>query len=224
MALTRFSELWRDRVDESIAVDRDFAETVLSIMRRLNDPNALARPLDDVVSQPWGRQRRDWYDGAAQVEIGAELQVGLLVIALIEVGAPPGRDREQAGNQQKLDRLSSPYSAWCASGNDDGRLEWRHPIQISHEMDGGEPLVVVYPPSGVPLEIGHTEPETTVQHLARDGGVARWPYGHVLITLLLSTCTTGRPVQLDAPEVLIGGDTQGRAARLETLRSHSAES
>jgi hypothetical protein len=97
--------------------------------------------------------------------------------------------------------------------DDDGRLEWRHPIQIRHEMDRGEPLVVTYPPSGVPLELGHTEPETTVQHLARDGGDARWPYGHVLITLLLSNCTTGRPVQLDAPEVLTGRETlQGRTA------------
>lgn len=108
--------------------------------------------------------------------------------------------------------------------DDDGRLEWRHPIQISHEMDRGEPLVVIYPPSGVPLEIGHTEPETTVQHLARDGGVARWRYGHVLITMLLSTCTTGRPVQLDAPKVLIGRDTlQGRTATLKSLRSRSEE-
>ena len=53
-----------------------------------------------------------------------------------------------------------------------------------------------FEPTFMPLEIGHTNPETTVWHLAETGGIARWPYGHDKITLLLSTiCQTDVVVQ-----------------------------
>jgi hypothetical protein len=59
-------------------------------------------------------------------------------------------------------------------------------------MEDDKPLVVDYQPSSVPLEIGHTDPATTIWHLWEEGGVARWPYAHADITVLLTTCTPGR--------------------------------
>lgn len=220
MAFAQFSRAWRDRVDESIAADSDHAAGLFRAIRRLNDPAASARALDDVVSEPWGRRRRDWYDAAAQFEVALELQAGFCVIAYVDLGALPGLDRDEHENQEKLGGLASPFTAWCAggTGDDDGRLELDQPVQVEHEMQDDERLVVLYPPSGVPLEIGHTEPETTIFHLRRDGGVARWPYGHDRITLLLSTRVTGRRVQLETPDTVIGAQTlETRTRTLQEL-------
>lgn len=214
---------WRERVDETIASNPEYAGGLHMILRGLNAARPDRTALQGVVSQPWGRKRFDWYDAAALYEVALHLQAGLCVAACIDLGCCPQRDREQAVNQSKLDAIPDPFVAWCCggSGDDDGRLEWRSKITIVHEMHDRERLVVAYPPSGVPLEIGYTEPETTVFHLVRDGGVARWPYGHESITLLLSTRASERhPVQLERPQVLDGAERL--RIRSEMLRAFAA--
>jgi hypothetical protein len=133
--------VWRDRADESIASDSDYATGLVRAIRRPNDPAAPARALDDVVSHPWGRDRRDWYEAAAQLEVVLELQAGFSVIAQVDLGAVPGLNRHELDNQGKLSELPAPYTAWCegGTGNDDGRLEWDQPIQIEHEMQDHGP-------------------------------------------------------------------------------------
>jgi hypothetical protein len=177
--------------------------------------------LDDVVSQPWARDRFDWYDAAAQYEVALHMQAGWCAIAAIRLGAAPGLDRQVEHNQAQLDALPAPFRAWCASGSadEDGWLEWNESINVVHSMQDDEPLGLTYPPSGVPLEIGHTEPETTIFHLRRDGGVARWPYRHEHITLVLSTgVVESGPVQLAAPRIVAGAETVTRRAEaLERL-------
>lgn len=207
MALKVFKEAWRDRVDEAIVSDPIYVSTLHTFLRRLNDPRAHRTALDDVVSQPWGRSRYDWYDAAALYEIALLLELGWCVITYIELDVTPGRDREERLNQSKLNRLPEPFAAWCSSGSDedDGRLEWSGRIAVRHTVQGDQPLVVTYGPAGVPLEIGHTEPETTICHLRRYGGVARWPYGHQALTLLLCTRATSRGgLPFTAPEILLG--------------------
>ncbi|MGH2868103.1 MAG: hypothetical protein ACRDNK_11130 [Solirubrobacteraceae bacterium] len=220
MAITEFARAWRDEVDERIVADPDRAAQLLQQIQRLNS-RASVSALDDVVSQPWSRRRRDWYDAAAIVEVAEQLQIGFWAIASVPLGAEPGKDRDELANQTKLDKLKTPYSAWCATGvgDDDGGLEWDAPIRIRHVMHEEEPLVLEYPASGVPLEIGHTEPETTIFHLRRDGGVARWPYRDQNVTLLLSTGVTDRSVQLSAPSILQGAEVlRQRALTLAELR------
>jgi hypothetical protein len=209
-------------VDRDIAAEPERARQLFDQIDRMNCRGSVSA-LDDVVSQPWARRRRDWYDAAAVVEVAEYLQLGFWVIARISLGECPGTDRDEAGNQAKLERLAVPYSALCASGtaDDDGRLAWERPIEVGHTMLEGETLVLEYPPSGVPLEIGHTEPETTIFHLRKDGGVARWPYGHDSVTLLLSALSIepdARDVQLQAPRILHGAAAvEGRVRMVEEL-------
>jgi hypothetical protein len=123
MASTAFAWWWRNDVDERIASDPEYTDVLHRMLLRLNQPQDRGAALDDVVSQPWSRDRRDWYDVAAQLEVGQWLQVGWYVAMLIPVGAEPGRDKDVVGNQRKLDRLSAPFSAACGSGfgDNDGR-------------------------------------------------------------------------------------------------------
>lgn len=207
MAPAVFSWRWKDDVDARMAADARYVTGLRAIVGRLNDREASSSVLDHVVTQPWHRGRSDWYDAAALDMVGSLLRVGWLVAAIVPVGHIPGRDRDEDGNQRKLGSLSPPFSAWCAagSGEDDGRLEWAEPVVVRHEMDGNRELLVEYGPSGVPLEIGHTNPETTIWHLQNDGGVARWPYGEDRLTLLLSTSVAGRATQLGRPKIIRGG-------------------
>lgn len=182
-------------------------------IQRLNDASTPPNALGGVVSQPWARDRFDWYDAAAQYEVALQMQAGWCAIATIPLGAAPGRDRQVEHNQAHLDALPAPFSAWCASGSEDedGWLEWAESMSVVHSMQDEERLALSYPPSGIPLEIGHTEPETTIFHLRRDGGVARWPYHHQHITLLLSTgAVESGPVQLAAPTIVAGAETVAR--------------
>ncbi len=207
MAPIEFARLWRAEVDENIASNPDFATGLYASLSHLNDANTQSAVLDDVISQPWGRSRRDWYDAAAQIQVGLHLQAGWYVTATINLDRTPGRDRDQKNNQNKLDALIPPFSAWCeaGTGDQDGWLSWDREITITHKMDHDAPLVAEYPPSGVPLEIGHTEPETTIWHLQQDGGVARWPYGARRITLLLCTVKlSSRGTALALPKFLEG--------------------
>jgi hypothetical protein len=171
VAFKEFSTRWRDQVDERIANDSDRARQLLDQVRRLNS-QIEGSELDHVVSQPWGRTRWDWYDAAALVEVAEAMQLGFWIMAHVDLDQMPGRDRDETGNQSKLHKLPEPFTATCLSGNadDDGRLEWTQPIEIRHEMHEAEALVVRYPPAGIPLEIGHTEPDTTIGHLRLAGG------------------------------------------------------
>jgi len=190
-----------------MASNPDFVSGLHASLSHLNDASKPSAILDDVISQPWGQTRRDWYDAAAQIEVGLHLQAGWYVVATIDIDNIPGRDRDQKSNQRKLDALPAPFSASCATGTEDqdGWLSWDEEITVAHRMDGDIQLVVQYPPSSVPLEIGHTEPETTIWHLQRDGGVARWPYGAKHITLLLCTVKiTSRGVPLAMPKFIEG--------------------
>lgn len=172
MAPTLFSRAWRDDIDRQMAVNPGLITTLHEMVVELNGPKESFSALRDVVSQPWRHPRRDWYDAAALIELGLHMQAGWCVVLRVPLGATPGKDRDQADNQAKLNRLDRPYSAWCASGNadDDGALSWDEPIVVQHVMDEERKLVVRFRPSQVPLEIGHTEPETTIWHIRRDGG------------------------------------------------------
>jgi hypothetical protein len=207
MAPTIFAEGWRADVDQRIATDPAFATGLHTMLVRLNDRTQPPAALDDVISQPWRQLRRDWYDAAAQIEVGLHLQAGWYVSAAVEVGATPGGDKDQVGNGTKLKGLPLPFNAWFdgGAGDCDGWFAWDEPVEVRHHMGDGEHLTVRYPVSGVPLEVGRTEPETTIWHLRRDGGVARWPYGSTCVTLLLATTSTaGAALALQLPAVISG--------------------
>jgi hypothetical protein len=150
-------------------------------------------PVLPVVSQPWRSPRYDWYSAAALHEVVETLKVGWLVIEWIEVGEEPRRDKEREANNRALKRLPAPFEARFVGGqrDSDGWFSWSDAITVVHPLVDDAEVKCRFPPSGIPLEVGHTEPETTIWHLRRAGGVARWPYGRRCIGVLLAT--TGPP-------------------------------
>lgn len=186
MAPVMFARTWRAGVDRQIATDPLFASGLHDVLERLNDADLPDAALDHVVSQPWRQDRRDWYDAAGLIEVGRRLQAGWCVTFSVSVSAEPGRDKDEDGNNAKLLALPSPFAATFAGGrgDNDGRFAWTETIEVEHDMGDAYRMKVRYPPAEVPLEVGRTEPETTMWHLLEEGGVARWPYKSERVTLL----------------------------------------
>jgi len=173
-----------------MASDHDHVSRLWEMLQLMSGRHA---SVASAVTQPWRSRRYDWYDAAAFDEVIVHAQHGWVAISFIAVGAHPGRDRDLTGNREKLARLPEPFHAAVTSGgfDCDGWLEWRQAIDIEHPLLDETQLRLRFPPSGVPLEIGHTEPETTIWHLRSEGGVARWPYESSHLALILAT--TGPP-------------------------------
>ena len=81
----------------------------------------------------------------------------------------------------------------------DGFLEWDRPIALKRL---GYSSVWPLSPGHAPLEVGYTQPCTTLFHLMDDRSLARWPYGSKLIYLMkvqdhgLWTLDAARPLPL----------------------------
>jgi hypothetical protein len=125
---------------------------------------AASRPLVATVTQRWRSSRYDWYDAAAFDEVVSYAEVGWLVVAYVPIGEMPGRDREQQANDAKLHALPAPFEAWFADGQGDcdGWLRWSEHLSVEHPLVDGSTLRVRFPESGVPLEVGNTDPDTAI--------------------------------------------------------------
>ena len=53
-------------------------------------------------------------------------------------------------------------------------------------------------PGWAPLEVGYTRPSRTLLHLTEFGAVARWPYGHDVITLLVQRDGRAQPLAAES--------------------------
>jgi hypothetical protein len=116
-------------------------------------------------------------------------------------------DADTAGNNAILQKLHAPFSATIqgGQGDNDGYVLWDRPCEVVHAMGAGLHLTARFETGAFPLEVGHTEPETTLSHLAGDGGVARWPYGSTHITLLRATIQlSDRPYPKPLPTIVDG--------------------
>jgi hypothetical protein len=134
-------------------------------------------PVSDVVTQRW-RGSFDLYDAYAFGQVYAGLRAGEITITSIALGADPGGDDQLEKNQTKLARLESPFKAILRKGRNDsdGDFSWSASIFL-----GDTELQ----PQSVPLEVGCTKPLTTLWHLHHERGLARWPYGHNRVWLLM---------------------------------------
>jgi hypothetical protein len=134
-------------------------------------------PVTAVVTQPW-RGSFNLYEAYAFGQIYAGLRTGEITLTPILLGADPDGDDQLEKNQAKLARLESPFKAVLRKGrgDDDGEFSWTESIFL-----GDTEL----PSQRVPLEIGYTRPLTTLWHLHHERGLARWPYGHDRVWLLM---------------------------------------
>ena len=129
----------------------------------------------------------DIYAAFCFAHLHSWIGIGKVLIADIEIGTGPGRDSEIDKNNQLLARLPAPFSGKFWGNNDscDGYVKWHKPIELGQIDCTGREIVTVIPPRSVPLEVGLTRPDTTIYHILREHGLARWPYGSKRIRLFV---------------------------------------
>lgn len=137
----------------------------------------------------------------AFAEVNALIMGGSVAEVLISAGGEPLRDRQRERNQALLANLPHPFTAEVDmhqhGAEGDGILRWGCPVPvtlatglIARHADGTThplPIRFTIPPGSAILEIGSTLPSRTWAHLIdRGGSVARWPYGHRRIRLMVN--------------------------------------
>ena len=144
---------------------------------------------------PWlaamGQPHRGWGPGALYclARVNGLIAEGHVGLCRVELGTEPHPDRARSANAAALTEAPWPFTFTLADQNNDpngdGTAEWCSPIRLD-AYQGGEPGVVTVESRGsLPLEVGRCEPFTVLMHLARSGGVARWPYGSDSVWMLV---------------------------------------
>ena len=141
----------------------------------------------DSIFQKFERFQCDIYDAAFFADIHTGIQSGQILTALIDLEEEPSADKMIEENKTKLASLPSPFHStiWCGTADCDGELGWRSSIKCGQIVGDIEKSELIQPRT-VPLEIGDTEAWTTLAHLGREGGLARWPYGSKKIYLFVT--------------------------------------
>jgi hypothetical protein len=148
---------------------------------------------------------------AAFLKVHASLNSGQYARVDLDLLEAPSSDADRVTNAAVIGDLPDPFRAWLnpdqnCNPNGDGALWWRDVITARRSTglgvvddDGatvavfGDQLVRANPDGGIPLEVGSTKASVTMTHLARCKGVARWPYGSTVMTILLDTAWFGSP-------------------------------
>ncbi|KOV81765.1 hypothetical protein ADL03_27585 [Nocardia sp. NRRL S-836] len=147
---------------------------------------------------------------------------GELAVGRIDVGSRPGPDANRAGNQAALNVLSEfdadypddppGFSAFVDPDQrldpyGDGSFRWSGEIQLGIGVPN-RPQAAAWAHIGplgegmtVPLEIGHTDTQTTYMHLVQGIGLARWAYGSEEIVLLVPSTFVREASLADDPAV-----------------------
>lgn len=156
-----------------------------------------------VIGQQHWRSSWPLEQVACFATVYSELCSGDVAQVQISAGGTPGEDADRAGNQALLAGLLGPFTAEVDAYQNcedaDGVLSWSEPILMEVATGVGlvgpdgatRPEIVVreIPPGSAPLEIGTTFASNTLMHLRRERKVARWPYGHDRIRLLVAVGT-----------------------------------
>lgn len=108
-----------------------------------------------------------------------------IALLRIPMNDEPLADAEVTEQNELLARLPMPFTAkfYGGKGDDDGWLRWHTNIKLALYANGFTQTVEI-DPGQASLEIGYTEPSTTIYHLLRGRYLARWPYGDKCITLM----------------------------------------
>ena len=141
----------------------------------------------DAIMDPYMVREIDLMRAAHFADIHTALCMGEVLYCKIRVGKTPGGDTEESYNNKLLSNIPEPYSAkfYGGSGGDnDGNLRWHGKVSVGIITTNGEKIRKSLPTDfSAPLEVGYTEPTTTLLHLACERLLARWPYGSEFIWL-----------------------------------------
>lgn len=102
----------------------------------------------------------------------------------VPVSSGAYKDEDDIRIVRELKRLEPPFVASFRGRTEDfdGFFSWDEPLSIMKQRGA----ITYVPPRKVPLEIGYTQGVTTLLHIQQRGGIARWPYGSSLISVLLT--------------------------------------
>lgn len=163
------------------------------------------------------RGPRSWSpeQAGAFLRIHTGLTSGEFAQILVPLGQPPNLDANREANNLTLLALHPAFRAEVNMSQEhadsDGLVWWKEAViadrstgERLEEGGGSRPSVqpAAVDPGGIPLEVGYTKPSRTLQHLVQRGGVARWPYHHRHLWILLSMRTEharARSVQAGGP-------------------------
>ena len=129
----------------------------------------------------------DLYDAFAFIHVHTLICNGTFLVADIPVGRGPSRDKSKHINRAILGGLDGKFTAEFRGGfgDSDGFLSWRDELRVHdpNHVTAFEYLCI--PARQVPLEVGFTSASRTLMHLTQEGAIARWPYGHDHIRVLV---------------------------------------
>lgn len=185
------------------------------LMANADGIEALAKARAGLRDERWGREYAeaigqsavygsDWPMDqlAAFACTHAMINGGSAAFVGVQTLGAPRQDSEREANAAALASLPHPFiaSVWMHQHNadNDGMVTWSEPIKVQaatgrieqRENGSTAPIPVQFeiPPGRVPLEIGFTKPSATWAHIAGEGGVARWPYGHSRLHIFVNLC------------------------------------
>lgn len=152
----------------------------------------LRDPANATLRAIYGDPYRGWDSGqvAALSKLIAAGMLGKFRIVNIPLGVSPSRDSAREANRDALANLPCGITAEVYDGGNgrgsesDGHLTIPDGLDAVDE-DGSRRVADGW--RCVPIEIGHTDATRTYMHLAQEGAVARWPYGHDRIYVVTTT-------------------------------------
>lgn len=181
-------------VHDLLETDPPSAECISTYTKLLNEGHFEQKYVELFVQQWSGRSKYSIYEGYAFMMLHHHLWQGRIALVYLDCDEPHD-NAMVAENQRILNKLPksvkarfNPQKGGGADG--DGSLQWLKPLigTLGIHVDTDETAVAQTRilPGQIPLEVGTTMASRTLAHILSDGGVARWPYGHDRITLLIS--------------------------------------
>lgn len=140
----------------------------------------------------FGQNHFDGYspeDAYCFAQLHTKVATGEIAIVQIEIGCTPRRDSDIEYNNKALSNLPHPfYGGYGPDGQagDDGVIGWNSSVKMSvYDMHTNAKTEIAIRPWSVALEVGTTAFHRTFGHVWTSGcGVARWPYGSEVLTIL----------------------------------------
>lgn len=132
-------------------------------------------------------------DAYAFGQLASRYWAGHIMICQVGFRDPvsgPEADRDVEANRAMLARMIAPFRGTIIPGHGpDGMIYWDRPILMGRQVadDRGIPVEVPVevPAGGIQLEVGDLHTYNGWHHLRAETGMARWPYGSPVVTILL---------------------------------------
>lgn len=175
-------------VSKRLKESPELAIILADVLDKMNTGFYPRRHVDVIVQKH--RFGYDMYDAYCYAQAHTLIGIGEWVITEIDIGCVPHSDKAEEINNEYLRNLNPVFSAECWSGtqDEDGYLEWDQPIQaeqmIRRENGNIDRYYCTINPRNVPLEIGSQSGAKTLVQVKSSRGLARWPYGSTVITIL----------------------------------------